>query len=73
GTVVDLAPVAVPTSAGSATTTAVESKWVDARWRIAARTVEGRYAGGILATKSLLDIGHPAWAIPAPLLALLLG
>jgi hypothetical protein len=73
GTEVDLAPVAVPTSAGSATTTAVESKWVDARWRSEARTVEGRYAGGMLATKSLLDLEHPAWAVPAPLVALMLG
>jgi predicted AAA+ superfamily ATPase len=73
GAEVDLAPVAVPTSSGSARTTAVESKWVDARWRAEARTIEGRYTGGILATKSLLDVGHPAWAIPAPLLALLLG
>jgi predicted AAA+ superfamily ATPase len=73
GTEVDLAPVAVPTSAGSATTTAMESKWVDARWRSEARTVEGQYAGGILATKSLLDLEHPAWAVPAPLMALMLG
>ncbi|HUZ44223.1 MAG TPA: hypothetical protein VMU63_07430 [Acidimicrobiales bacterium] len=27
----------------------------------------------VVATKSILDLVHPAWAIPAPLVALLLG
>jgi hypothetical protein len=50
----------------------MESKWADAHWRAEARTIEGRYESGILATKSLLDLGHRAWAVPAPLVALML-
>jgi uncharacterized protein len=30
------------------------------------------YGNGILATKSILNTDHPTWAVPAPLLALLL-
>jgi hypothetical protein len=30
-------------------------------------------AAGIVATKSILDLEIPAWAIPTPLVALLLG
>jgi uncharacterized protein len=33
---------------------------------------EAKYRNGILATKSILDTQHPTWAVPAPLLALLL-
>jgi hypothetical protein len=32
-----------------------------------------KYAGGVLATESLLDVDHPAWAVPAPLVALLIA
>lgn len=73
GQEVDLAPVPVPSSAGTLTTVPVESKWVDRCWRSEARVVEGKYARGILATKTLLDLTHPTWAIPAPLVALLLA
>ncbi len=44
----------------------------DSRWRSDARTIEGKYGQGILANKSILSTDHPTWAIPAPLLALLL-
>jgi len=69
---VDLAPVRVPTTSGSAWTTPIESKWVDTQWQGEARTLNGRYGCGILATKSVLDLDGPVWAVPAPLLALLL-
>ncbi len=55
-----------------ARTVPVEGKWVDSRWRSDASTIEGKYGQGILATKSILNTDHPTWAIPAPLLALLL-
>ena len=45
---------------------------VDSRWRSDARTIESKYGQGILATKSILNTDHPTWAIPAPVLALLL-
>ncbi len=69
---IDLAPVPVPSPAGPRQTVAIESKWVDVGWRAEARAIENKYKGGILATKSILDLDHPTWAIPAPLVALLL-
>ena len=73
GNEADLAPVRVPTTAGVAMTTPIESKWVDSGWRGEARTIEGKYGRGILATKSILDTEHPVLAIPAPMVACLLG
>lgn len=70
---VDLLPVAVPTAAGTATTTPIESKWVAANWRSESRVVQGKYGNGIVATKSILDTTTDTWAVPAPLVALLLG
>lgn len=54
-------------------TVPVESKWVSGRWRSAALTMENRYGHGVLATKDILDTGHPTWAVTAGALALLLG
>jgi len=72
GAEVDLAPVRIPTPFGPAMTTPIESKWVDDGWRNAARTIQGKYGRGILATKSILDVGSDVWAVPAPIVALLL-
>jgi predicted AAA+ superfamily ATPase len=69
---IDLGPTSVPTPAGPTQTVPIESKWVDSGWRGDAKTIEGKYSAGILATKSLLDMEHRAWAVPAPLVALLL-
>ncbi len=73
GNEVDLGRVRVPTTSGHSMTVPIESKWVDVGWRAEAKTIEGKYAQGIVATKSILDFDHPAWAVPAPLVALLLG
>lgn len=70
---IDFTPVAVPTPAGMATTTPIESKWVGTGWRSEARVIEAKHSVGIIATKSILDLEHPTWAVPAPLVALLLG
>lgn len=51
----------------------IESKWVDQGWRQEALVLEGRYGRGVMATQSILDLSHPSWAIPVPLLACLLG
>lgn len=72
GNDVDLAPVPVATAGGDRATTPVESKWVSGGWRPEARVVEGRYAAGVLATKDVLDTSHHAWAVPAPMVSLLL-
>ncbi|MGH8930186.1 MAG: AAA family ATPase [Egibacteraceae bacterium] len=73
GNEVDLAPVPVATPSGAALTTPLESKWVSGGWRAEAKVIEARYGHGIVATKTVTDTTHPTWAIPAPLLALLLG
>lgn len=72
GKEIDLGPTHVPTSAGTELTVPIEGKWVDSGWRAEAQVVEKKYGRGVLATKSILDMANPAWAIPAPLLALLL-
>jgi uncharacterized protein len=69
---VDFAPVSIPSTAGAVSTAPVESKWVDQGWRGEARTIDGKYGRGILATKTILDTSRRVWAVPAPLLALLL-
>lgn len=72
GREIDLAPVPFRTAAGVAYTTPIESKWVSARWRREAMAIESRYQGGVLATKDIVDLEQLAWALPAPLVALLL-
>jgi predicted AAA+ superfamily ATPase len=70
---IDFAPLAVPSASGVAHTVPIESKWVSSGWRAEARTIEGRLAAGVVATRTVLDCAHPAWALPAPVVALLLG
>jgi hypothetical protein len=70
---IDFAPVAVATAGGQQMTKAVEAKWVTDGWRSEARAIEGKYRSGIVATKNILDLSYPAWAVPAPVIALLLG
>jgi uncharacterized protein len=62
----------VPDSSGTRATVPIESKWVDHGWRTEAKTAAGKYGRGVLATKSVLDTAGPVWAVPAPLVALLL-
>lgn len=65
---------ALPISVGSnrTRTCPVESKWVSDGWRSEARSIAGKYGRGILATKNITDLSGPVWAVPAPVLALLL-
>jgi hypothetical protein len=73
GQEVDFGPVAVPGPNGPERTTPIEAKWVTDGWRAEARSIEGRYQSGIVATKNVTRLDTPTWAIPAPLLALLLA
>jgi uncharacterized protein len=50
----------------------IESKWVSSGWRAEARVIEGKFAAGVVSTRAVLDSSHPSWALPAPILALLL-
>jgi predicted AAA+ superfamily ATPase len=52
--------------------TPVESKYVDGQWRRAAQTMRAAFGHGLIATRSVLDLDGDAWAVPAPLLALVL-
>ena len=73
GNEIDFSPVRVSTEEGSGLTIPIASKWLDDGWRREALVLEGRYGRGVMATKSILDLEHPSWAIPAPLVACLLG
>lgn len=73
GNEVDLGPVPVPTAGQSERTTPLEAKWVSQGWRAEARVVEGKFGRGVLATKNITDTRQPAWAIPAPVVALMLN
>ena len=69
---IDLGPVTVPSTAGPVPTVPIECKWVDQGWKSEAKTIDGKFGRGILATKSVLDVTGDVWAVPAPLVALLL-
>ena len=74
GNEIDFGPVRVPGATGPALSVPIESKWVDDGWRAAARVIGAKFpAGGILATKSVLDTDNHIWAVPAPFLAAALG
>ena len=73
GNEVDFGPVPIPGNAGAELSVPLESKWVDDGWRGEAKVLDGKYGNGVMATKSVLDFEHNVWAIPAPLVCLLLG
>lgn len=72
GKEIDLGPVPIPSASGARTTTPIESKWVTHGWRSEAKVLEGKYGQGVLATRNVLDLSQATWAIPAPLVALLI-
>jgi uncharacterized protein len=73
GTEIDLASINVMSPAGPRPNVPIESQWVDHGWRREVLTIEAKHGTGILATKTILELDHNAWATPAPLLALLHG
>jgi hypothetical protein len=72
GAEIDLAPVPVSGPRGAEETTPIEVKWVSARWRSAGRAIERKYGHGIVATKSVTVCDGRVWAVPAPVLSLIL-
>jgi uncharacterized protein len=50
-----------------------EGKYVDDGWRNEAKTVRSQFGQGVLATRSVLDVSGPVWAMPASLVAWLLN
>ncbi|MBX6371023.1 MAG: ATP-binding protein [Acidothermus sp.] len=73
GNEIDFAPLPVAVKGQRTTTVPIEVKWVSKNWRRSALTLANRYGRGILATKDVADTTGTAWAIPAPILALLLN
>lgn len=73
GNEVDFAPVPVTVAATRRQTTPTESKWVSRNWRREALVLRGRYGSGLLATKDIVDMSDDVWAVPAPMVALLLN
>jgi predicted AAA+ superfamily ATPase len=51
----------------------VESKYVERNWKSEARTVAAAHGRGILATRNVLDTDGDVWAVPACIVAWLLG
>lgn len=73
GNEIDFAPIQIASPSGVRVTPPVESKWVSFRWRAESKIVEGKFAAGLVATRTVLDCSHPAWALPAPVMALLVA
>jgi len=72
GNEVDFAPIPAGGPSSPMMTTPIEAKWVTTGWRSEARTVEGKFTRGLVATRTITDLQHPSWAVPAPPVALLL-
>jgi uncharacterized protein len=69
---IDLAPVPVTGPTGAETTTPIEVKWAPSGWRVPARALARRHGRGVVATKVTTDMDGPVWALPAPVLGVLL-
>jgi hypothetical protein len=59
GNEVDLAPVPVPSDAGTRRSVAIEAKWVDDGWRSEAKVVENKYKAGVLRDQVGAEPGPP--------------
>jgi predicted AAA+ superfamily ATPase len=73
GNEVDFAAMPIAVGGQRTLTCPIEAKWVTDGWRSEARTIAGKYGRGVVATKNIIDLNGPVWAIPAPILALLLA
>ncbi len=51
----------------------IESKYVERNWKSDARTVAAAHGRGMLATRNVLDTDGDVWAVPACIVAWLLG
>jgi len=73
GNEVDFAPVPITVASAQRKTTPLESKWVSRGWRREALVLRGRYGRGVLATKDIVDLSDDVWAVPVPIVSLLLN
>lgn len=72
GNEIDFGPIPVPSNHSPMLTTPIESKWVASMRREDARVIENTFQRGVLATRNTLDLKHPVWSLPAPIVALIL-
>jgi acyl CoA:acetate/3-ketoacid CoA transferase beta subunit len=72
GNEVDFAPLPVHRGGTETRTAPLEAKWVTHNWRSEALVMRGRYGVGVLGAKNIVDLDGDIWAIPAPMVALLL-
>ncbi len=70
---IDFAPVPISSGGHVSATTPIESKWVESGWKNEARTMAAKYGRGVLATKNITDLSGDVWAVPTPIVALLLN
>jgi uncharacterized protein len=73
GREVDFGPVRIRVGGHEVATSPIESKWVSANWRSESLVMRGRFHRGIVATKDIVDLSDEVWAIPSPIVALLLN
>ena len=72
GNEVDFAPVPLRSASGVVRTVPIEAKWVANGWRPEAKVIEAKFSAGVVATRNIVNLAYPTWAVPAPVLALLL-
>lgn len=73
GNEIDFAPVPVHVSGNERQSVPVEAKWVSQGWRRESLGMRRRYGAGVVATKNIVDIDDAVWAVPAPIVSLLLN
>jgi uncharacterized protein len=73
GKEVDFAPLSLRIAGQQTSSVPIEGKWVSHNWRSEALVMRGRFNCGVLATKDIIDATGDVWAIPAPIVALLLN
>ena len=73
GNEVDFAPVPLTTDGVRTESTPIESKWMSRGWRAEAMGIVGKYGRGAVATKDVIELNGDVWAVPAPMVALLLN
>ncbi len=72
GREIDFAPIPVAVAAGNGQTAPIESKWISQGWRRDAQALRAVFGRGIVATKDITDLTTDVWAVPAPVLAMLM-
>jgi uncharacterized protein len=73
GREVDFGPVTVRSGGQASLSVPLESKWVSSNWRSESLVMRGRFGRGIVATKDIIDLSDVVWAVPSPIVALLLN